>query len=74
MSLTVRYWHSLRHTRVNWWPLLVGVMVVLFPFDWLSEAWPTFGAIFDQVFVTAHDHAIGHSTLFFMLACWRYSC
>lgn len=67
MTLTGRYWHSLRRTRVNWWPLVVGVMVVLFPFDWLSEAWPAFGAVFDQVFVTARDHAIGHSTLFFLL-------
>lgn len=67
MALTVRYWHSLRRTRVNWWPLVAGVMVVLFPFDWLSEVWPAFGSVFDRVFVTAHDHAVGHSTLFFLL-------
>lgn len=67
MLLTVRYWHSLRRTRVNWWPLAVGVAVVLFPFDWLSEAWPSFGVVFDRVFVTARDHAIGHTTLFFLL-------
>lgn len=67
MALTVQYWHSLRRTRVNWWPLVAGAAVVLFPFDWLSEAWPAFGAVFDRVFVTARDHAIGHTTLFFLL-------
>lgn len=67
MALTMRYWHSLRRTRVNWWPLAVGLAVVMFPFDWLSEAWPAFGVVFDKVFVTARDHAIGHTTLFFLL-------
>ena len=67
MTLAARYWHSLRCTRVNWWPLVVGLAVVLFPFDWLGEAWPAFGAVFDKVFVTARDHAIGHTTLFFLL-------
>ena len=67
MTLTVRYWRSLRRTQVNWWPLAAGVAVTLFPFDWLSEAWPAFGALFDRVFVTARDHAIGHTTLFFLL-------
>lgn len=67
MMLTVRYWHSMRRSRVNWWPLVVGVAVVLFPFDWLSETWPPFGTVFNRVFVTSRDHAIGHSTLFFLL-------
>ncbi len=67
MMLTMRYWQSLRRTRVQWWSLALGLAVVLFPFDWLSEAWPAFGAVFDRVFVTARDHAIGHTTLFFLL-------
>ncbi len=67
MMLTMRYWHSLQRTRVQWWPLAVGLAVVLFPFDWLSEAWPAFGVVFDRVFVTARDHAIGHTALFFLL-------
>ncbi len=50
------------------WLLLVAIVVVLFPFDWLSQEWPAFGQVFDRVFVTARDHAIGHTTLFFIAA------
>src|SRR5579883_2114956 len=47
-------------------PIVIAFSVILFPFDWLSEAWPAFGDLFEQVFRTARDHAIGHATLFFI--------
>ncbi|HZO71498.1 MAG TPA: hypothetical protein VFB60_04800 [Ktedonobacteraceae bacterium] len=48
------------------WLALLAAGLVLFPFDWLSEVWPPFGYIFDCVFVTAREHAIGHTTLFLL--------
>ncbi|HLG64251.1 MAG TPA: hypothetical protein VKY19_20065 [Ktedonosporobacter sp.] len=48
------------------WLALLAAILVLFPFDWLSEVWPPFGYIFDRVFVTAREHAIGHTTLFLL--------
>ena len=39
---------------------------MLFPFDWLSEVWPAFGRIFDRIFVSEREHAIGHATLFWL--------
>jgi hypothetical protein len=45
----------------------MGLAIALFPFDWLAETWTLFGALFDRVFVTARDHAVGHTTLFFLL-------
>lgn len=53
--------------EVRLWPLALGLGVVLFPFDWLADVWPLFGRAFDVVFVTARDHAIGHTTMFFLL-------
>ena len=46
----------------------MAIVLVLFPFDWLSQAWPAFGQVFDRVFVTTRDHEIGHTTLFFIAA------
>ncbi len=50
------------------WPALVlggiGLVLVVFPFDWLANVWPGYAQIFDRVFVTARDHAVGHTTLF----------
>jgi hypothetical protein len=50
------------------WPVLVmggiGLVLVVFPFDWLANVWPGYAQIFDRVFVTARDHAVGHTTLF----------
>lgn len=48
------------------WPVLIALIFVLFPFDWLGNIWPFYGQIFDEVFVTALAHHIGHSTLFFL--------
>jgi hypothetical protein len=53
---------------VRLWPLLVGLGIVLFPFDWLSEVWPAFGQLFDQVFVSEREHAIGHATMFLLIS------
>src|SRR4029077_4469892 len=44
--------------------LLLGIL--WFPFDWLSEVWPAFGAPFHMVFRSAHDHFVGH-TVFFLI-------
>ena len=49
------------------WHFFIALAIVLFPFDWLTEVWPAYRQVFDRVFVTARDHAIGHSTLFFLL-------
>lgn len=57
-SFRVHLWHVL--------PIAIALLLILFPFDWLSEAWPVFGDLFEQVFRTARDHAIGHATLFFI--------
>lgn len=53
--------------EVRIWPLALGLAVVLFPFDWLADVWPMFRQAFEVVFVTARDHAIGHTTMFFLL-------
>ncbi len=52
-------------TRV--WPLAIGVVLVLFPFDWLGNVWPAYQQVFERVFVGAREHHIGHSTLFFIV-------
>ncbi|HEY7346935.1 MAG TPA: hypothetical protein VH599_01355 [Ktedonobacterales bacterium] len=54
--------------QVRLWPVLAGLLIVLFPFDWLSEVWPAFGRPFDLVFVNARDHAIGHATMFLLMS------
>ncbi len=54
--------------RVRWWPLLVGLGVVLFPLDWLAGVWPAYGQLFKLVFVTARDHFFGHATMFFLMS------
>lgn len=48
------------------WLAPLAALLVLFPFDWLSEAWPAFGRIFDLVFVSEREHALGHATLFML--------
>jgi hypothetical protein len=53
--------------QVRWWPLLVGLAIVLFPLDWLAGVWPAYGRVFDVVFVTARDHFIGHVTLYVLM-------
>ncbi|HEY4388265.1 MAG TPA: hypothetical protein VGN34_27765 [Ktedonobacteraceae bacterium] len=49
------------------WPVLVLLGILWFPFDWLSEVWPTFGIPFREVFRNAHDHFIGHTIFFFII-------
>jgi hypothetical protein len=48
------------------WPTLLLIMILWFPFDWLSTVWPAFGVPFRKVFRDAHDHFIGH-TVFFLI-------
>jgi|SRR5579862_1222238 hypothetical protein len=52
---------------VRLWPVLVGLCIVLFPFDWLSDVWSPFGHLFDQVFVSEVQHAIGHTIMFLLM-------
>ncbi len=54
---------SLRYS----WPVLILLAILWFPFDWLSEVWPTFGVPFREVFRNAHDHFIGHTVFFFIV-------
>ena len=49
------------------WPVLAILGILWFPFDWLSEVWPAFGAPFRLVFRTAHDHFVGHAAFFFIV-------
>jgi hypothetical protein len=49
------------------WPLFILLGILWFPFDWLSEVWPTFGVPFRLVFHSAHDHFIGHTIFFFII-------
>lgn len=49
------------------WLVLVLLVILWFPFDWLATVWPAFGVPFRQVFRNAHDHFIGHSVFFFLV-------
>ncbi|MBF6589598.1 MAG: hypothetical protein IVW57_03580 [Ktedonobacterales bacterium] len=58
-----------RYRRAAWAGIGIAVGAlgfVLFPFDWLEAVWPGYARLFDRVFVTARDHAIGHTALFFI--------
>ncbi len=57
----------LRTIIMRLWPLAIGLVLVLFPFDWLSNVWPAYRQVFDQVFVGAREHHIGHITLFLIV-------
>jgi hypothetical protein len=59
--------HVLRAIVVRLWPLAIGAVLVLFPFDWPGNIWPAYQQIFERVFVGAREHHIGHSTLFFIV-------
>src|SRR5260370_41497471 len=48
------------------WLALVATVLVLFPFDWLSDVWPAYALVFDRVFATVLAHEIGHATLFLL--------
>lgn len=47
--------------------VLVGLFVLaaLFPYGWLADQWPAFGAGFNAVFGSELGHLIGHSGIFF---------
>jgi hypothetical protein len=57
----------LRTTVMRLWPLAIGLVLVLFPFDWLVNVWPAYRQLFEQVFVGARQHHFGHSSLFFIV-------
>jgi hypothetical protein len=57
----------LRNIVMRLWPLPIGVVLVLFPFDWLGKVWPAYEQVFERVFVGAREHHFGHSTLFFIV-------
>src|SRR5690349_14397122 len=57
----------LRAIVMRLWPLAIGLVLVLFPFDWLATVWPAYRQAFEQVFVGAREHHIGHSSLFFIV-------
>ena len=59
--------NALRTIVMRLWPLAIGVVLVLFPFDWLGNVWPAYRQVFERVFVGAREHHIGHSTLFFIV-------
>lgn len=45
--------------------LLVALLAIaLFPFGWLGQVWPAFGATIDYIFATTLAHAIGHALIF----------
>jgi hypothetical protein len=49
------------------WPVVALLLLVLFPFGWLGEVWPAFGALTGLIFATAREHAAGHTALFLVL-------
>ncbi len=57
-----------RGVQVRLWPVLLGLAVVLFPFDWLANVWPAYASLFDVVFATPLSHEIGHATMFFLIS------
>jgi hypothetical protein len=57
----------LRTIVMRLWPLAIGAVLVIFPFDWLGNIWPAYQQVFERVFVGAREHHIGHSTLFFIV-------
>lgn len=59
--------NALRTIVTRLWPLAIGAVLVLFPFDWLGKIWPAYQQVFERVFVGAREHHIGHSTLFFIV-------
>jgi hypothetical protein len=50
--------------RYGWLLLLV---ILWFPFDWLSQVWPAFGIPFRAVFHNARNHFIGHTVFFLVI-------
>jgi hypothetical protein len=48
------------------WFVLLAALLVLFPFEWLSNIWPVYALVFDRVFATALAHEIGHATIFLL--------
>ncbi|MGH2478424.1 MAG: hypothetical protein ACRDHW_02040 [Ktedonobacteraceae bacterium] len=59
--------HVLRiiQSRYLWLALLAAVLV-LFPFDWLSDVWPAYALVFERVFATVLAHEIGHTSIFLL--------
>jgi hypothetical protein len=54
-------------TRLSFlWFVLFAAVLVLFPFEWLSDVWPAYALVFDRVFATALAHEIGHATIFLL--------
>ena len=51
----------------RFWPLLLLLALVLFPFGWLGEQIPGFGLFLGWLFASAREHAIGHTLLFLLL-------
>jgi hypothetical protein len=58
---------ALRTIIMRLWPLAIGLVLILFPFDWLANVWPAYRQAFEQVFVGAREHHISHSALFFIV-------
>src|SRR5919205_47247 len=54
-------------TSLHMLPLLVLLLLTLFPFGWLGELWPLLGREIDQLFPSDGWHAIGHASLFCLL-------
>ncbi|HEU5228035.1 MAG TPA: hypothetical protein VFU49_09510 [Ktedonobacteraceae bacterium] len=42
------------------------MVLILFPFEWLSDIWPAYALVFDRVFATPLAHEIGHMTIFLL--------
>ena len=55
--------HSLR----RYTPLLIIIVLGLFPYGWLAAHWQRFDAFTGALFPTALAHAIGHTSLFIIM-------
>ncbi len=51
----------------RFWPLVVLVGIILFPFGWLGELMPVVDRMLGAMFPDVNAHAVGHTSLFFFL-------
>ncbi len=52
---------------IRYWPLILMIILGLFPFGWFGELWPRFGVLLGIMFPGVFGHAIGHTCMFFLI-------
>jgi len=54
-------------TLTRFSPLLLVLLAVLFPFQWLAEHWTSFGTVLSTMIPGERAHTVAHAGLFFTL-------